>query len=179
MEVSKAALRSEIKQLKAQVDPERNMEHARRVFGVIEAMEEFKQAKTVLAFWSLADEIVTHDFIVKWADLKSIALPVVVGDNLELRLFTGKDKLVRSSNFSIFEPSKNKLVEPDQVDFAIIPGVAFDLQGNRMGRGKGFYDKLLPKLNKSLKVGIGYDFQLVERVPITEHDIAVDRVVCL
>jgi len=179
MKGAKAALRSEIKQKKAIVEPERNMEHARKVFGVIESMEEFKQAKTVLAFWSLADEIVTHDFIVKWANIKRIALPVVVGDNLELRLFTGKDNLVRSSNFSIFEPSKNKLVEPDQVDFAIIPGVAFDLQGNRLGRGRGFYDKLLPKLNKAIKVGVGYNFQLVGQVPVAEHDVAVDRVVCM
>lgn len=179
MEVAKTALRSEIKRQKELVGAERKMDHARKVFGVVESMEEFKQAKTVLVFWSLPDEIYTHDFIMKWAGLKHIALPVMVGDYLELRLFSSKESLVKSSNFSIFEPSKNKLVEPDQVDFAIIPGVAFDMQGNRLGRGKGYYDKLLPKLNKAIKVGVGYNFQLVGQVPVAEHDVMVDRVVCM
>lgn len=175
----KSVLRNEIKQLKALVEPEKNVEHARKVFAAVESMEEFKQAKTVLAFWSLPDEIFTHDFLLKWAVLKRIVLPVVVGDDLELRLFNGEENLVKSSNFSIFEPSKNDLVEPGEVDFAIIPGVAFDLQGNRLGRGKGFYDKLLPRLNGIVKVGIGYSFQLVGHVPHTEHDIPVDKVVCM
>jgi 5-formyltetrahydrofolate cyclo-ligase len=81
------------------------------------------------------------------------------------------------SFFGILEPKTGKLVDPAEIDFAIIPGVAFDKKGNRLGRGKGFYDRTLHKLTRAIKVGIAYEFQLIDSVPVSEHDIPVDKVI--
>ena len=174
----KKFLRKEIKQKKGLIDPYEAKRKASRVFAEIETLKEFNEANTILAFWALPDEIATQDFILKWSGQKRIVLPVVVGEELELRLFAGLEKLEQSNNFGIMEPKTGEIVSPSEIDFAIIPGVAFDKTGNRLGRGKGFYDRIMPQLKNILKVGIGYEFQLVDSIPIAEFDLPVDIVIC-
>ncbi len=174
----KNQLRKEIRQLKKQVDAEASKQKARIVFAEVETLEEFKQANVVLAFWSLPDELPTHDFVTKWSSNKKIVLPVVMGNDLELRLFEGGEQLEQSKHFGIMEPKTGKIVDPKEIEFAIIPGVAFDRKGNRLGRGKGYYDRLMPQFKEITKVGVGYEFQLVESVPVAEFDLPVDMVIC-
>jgi 5-formyltetrahydrofolate cyclo-ligase len=64
----------------------------------------------------------------------------------------------------------------EKFDLVLVPGVAFDLSGNRLGRGKGFYDQLLAKIS-GVKCGVGYDFQLLEKIPAEPHDAKVDFVI--
>lgn len=103
---------------------------------------------------------------------KNIILPVVVGDELELRLYRGPEDL-DISHYGIAEPTGRAFTKYDSIDIAIIPGVAFDSRGNRLGRGKGYYDKLLPHI-PSLKVGICFPFQLIEKVPADTLDVRMD-----
>ena len=174
----KKQLRKTIRQKKKMVGTEEAKAKSQLVFAKVEATDKFLEAKVVLAFWSLPDEISTHNFVVKWSTSKKVVLPVVVENNLELRIFTGTEMLVQSDGFGIMEPTTGQLVNPSDIDFAIIPGVAFDKKGNRLGRGKGFYDRLLPQLGKITTVGVGYEFQLVESVPVAEFDLPVDMVIC-
>ncbi|MGD9976309.1 MAG: 5-formyltetrahydrofolate cyclo-ligase [Bacteroidales bacterium] len=174
----KEQLRKTIRQKKKMVGTEEAKAKSQLVFAKVEASDKFLEAKVVLAFWSLPDEISTHNFVVKWSTSKKMVLPVVVENNLELRIFTGTEMLVQSDGFGIMEPTTGQLVNPSDIDFAIIPGVAFDKKGNRLGRGKGFYDRLLPQLGKTTTVGVGYEFQLVESVPVAEFDLPVDMVIC-
>ncbi len=173
----KKNIRKTIKSIRLSLSPIDAKRKAQQVFAEIESMERFRLAKTVLAFWSLPDEIDTHDFVIKWAAQKRIVLPVVVGDELEFRLYKGVEYLQKSSGFGIMEPKTGELVDPKEINFAIIPGVAFDLKGNRLGRGKGFYDRTLPKLINAVKVGVAYEFQLIDSVPVSEHDHPVDFVI--
>jgi len=174
----KRQIRKAIKALKLNLTPELARQKSAFVFAEIESMDTFRKARTVLAFWSLPDEINTHDFIIKWYSHKRMVLPVVVGDELELRLFTGLEQMERSSGFGIMEPKTGQLVKPEEIDFAIIPGVAFDPKGNRLGRGKGYYDRTMPLLKNAVKVGVAYEFQLIDSVPVSEYDIPVDLVIC-
>ena len=121
------------------------------------------------------DEVHTHEFIAKWAQTKRIILPVVVGDELELRLYTGPQDLTISS-YGIAEPTGELFTEYHSIDLAIIPGMAFDRFGHRLGRGKGYYDKLLPHIS-CLKVGICFSFQIVEEVPTDALDISMDVII--
>ncbi len=146
------------------------------IFNRLEALHQFKSADIILAYWSLSDEVSTHRFILKWAGTKKIVLPIVVGDTLELRAFNGMESLVTSTSFGIQEPKVEELVNPKDVDFAIIPGIAFDKKGNRLGRGKGFYDRFLKQTN-AFKVAVGYDFQIIDEVPVSSHDVPVDIVI--
>ena len=129
----------------------------------------FIAAKTVLLYYSLGDEVQTHDFIEKWYRQKDILLPVVKGDILELRRYTGPQNLQTGEAYHIEEPTGEAFTDYTQIDFAIIPGVSFDKNGNRLGRGKGYYDRLLPQLH-SYNVGICFDFQVSDEIPTESFD---------
>lgn len=145
---------------------------------VIERLEqtfEFQKAQCILMYHSLPDEVFTHEAIERWNGKKSIILPVVCGDELELRKYTRNEDM-HTGNFGILEPDSNILTDYSEIDLAVIPGVAFDTHCNRLGRGKGYYDRLLPKLNCP-KFGICFRFQMLEHIPSEPHDILMDKVI--
>lgn len=172
----KKVLRKVIKVKKSAFKKENYLIESDNVFSQIEKSPAFKDAKTVLAYWSLPREVETHRFVDKWYKHKKIILPLVVGDALELRVYSGPDSMVVGPSFGILEPQKGAIFTETTIDFGIIPGMAFDLQGNRIGRGKGYYDKLLKEINV-LKVGVCLSFQLVDRVPVDHYDVAMDLVI--
>lgn len=102
-------------------------------------------------------------------------LPVVVGELLELRLYTSSNDLAIGS-YGIAEPLGELFMDYTEIDLVVVPGVAFDANGHRLGRGKGYYDKLLPHI-PAPKMGICFPFQLVEEVPAEAFDICMDAVI--
>ena len=157
-------------------------------------MPSFKRAGCVLAYVSLPGEVDTAPLLAaasggempavhsgKVPSLPAaspsfrIALPCVVGDSLVLRQY---DPARMASGYrGIPEPGPDcPEIEPAEVDFAIVPGVAFDADGARLGHGGGFYDRLLGRLDCP-KVGVCFSWRLVERVPVLAHDMYVDTVV--
>lgn len=172
----KKELRRLIKERKKLFSPQQAALDSEIIFNKIEKFPQFQQADVVLAYWSLPDEVITHQFIKKWAGQKKFVLPIVVGDTLEIRAFNGLESMVTSQSFGILEPKTEELADPKAVDFAIIPGVAFDRKGNRLGRGKGYYDRFLKETN-AFKVAVGYDFQILDEVPVSSFDVPVDMVI--
>ena len=172
----KKALRIEIRQLKRTCPLEERRRKSLSVWEAVERDEVFQQAETVLAYWSMDDEVYTHDFVNNWAGSKTLLLPCVKGDELELRYFDGEERLQPGEGYAIPEPVGELFTDWGKIDLILVPGVAFDKSGNRLGRGKGYYDKVL-KLTGAYKLGICFDFQLVERVPVEPHDVKMDRVV--
>lgn len=137
----------------------------------------FKTACTVLIYHSLSDEVYTHNFLTQWHKLKRILLPVVVNNNLEIRIYQ-ENSAMQLGVFGIQEPVGPPFTEYDQIDLIVVPGVAFDCNGNRLGRGKGYYDRLFKQLlpYHAYKLGICFDFQKLEALPIEIHDVAMDEV---
>ena len=172
----KKALRIEIRQLKRACPLEERRRKSLSVWEAVERDEVFQQAETVLAYWSMEDEVYTHDFVKRWAGSKTLLLPCVKGDELELRYFDGEERLQPGEGYAIPEPVGELFTDWGKIDLILVPGVAFDKSGNRLGRGKGYYDKVL-KQTGACKVGVCFDFQLVERVPVEPHDVKMDRVV--
>lgn len=123
----------------------------------------------------MKDEVQTHSFIEKWSQTKKIVLPVVIGDVLELRLYTGPNDLAIGP-YGIAEPIGKPFTDYAAIELVVVPGVAFDTEGHRLGRGKGYYDKLLP-LIAAPKIGICFPFQLIEEVPAEPFDICMDAVI--
>lgn len=146
------------------------------ILAALEAHPAFKAADTVLLYHSLKDEVDTHEFIRKWSRLKRILLPVVVGDNLELRVYTGPEDLAIGA-YGIEEPTGARFTDYAAIGFIAVPGVAFDRNGNRLGRGKGYYDRLLPRIPAAYKAGICFPYQLVEEVPAEPFDIRMDEII--
>lgn len=172
----KKALRIEIRQLKRACPLEERRRKSLSVWEAVERDEVFQQAETVLAYWSMDDEVYTHDFVKRWAGSKTLLLPCVKGDELELRYFDGEERLQPGEGYAIPEPVGELFTDWGKIDLILVPGVAFDKSGNRLGRGKGYYDKVL-KQTGAYKLGVCFDFQLVERVPVEPHDVKMDRVV--
>ena len=172
----KKEVRRMIKERKKLFSPQQAIEDSDNIFEQVERLPQFIEAKTILAYWSLSDEVSTHKFVLKWAGKKRFILPVVVGDTLETRYFRGLSSLSTGSSFGIQEPKTEEIADPKEIDFAIIPGVAFDLKGNRLGRGKGYYDRFL-KQTGAFKVAVGFNFQILDQVPVDSYDIPVDLVI--
>lgn len=146
------------------------------ILAALEAHPAFRAANTVLLYYSLPDEVDTHEFVRKWSRKKQILLPVVVGEVLELRIYTGLEDLATGS-YGIEEPTGKLFTNYASIDFIAIPGVAFDGKGNRLGRGKGYYDRLLPHIPSAYKIGICFPFQIVEEVPAEPFDICMDEII--
>lgn len=136
----------------------------------------FKESKRILLYYSLHDEVNTHKFIEKWCDHKEIILPVVINEtDLELRVFKGKECLKKGA-FGILEPQGETFENYGAIELAVIPGVAFDNNNNRLGRGKGYYDRILCNID-CYKIGICFPFQFINHIPTGPFDIKMDQII--
>lgn len=135
----------------------------------------FQEADVILAYMALPDEVETRSFMDRWIGKKRFAIPLVDGDNLRLKLYD-KASLVRGY-MGIEEPGADaEEIRPEDISLALVPGVAFDRKCMRLGRGKGFYDRLLPDL-KCRKIGIAHSWSIVEEIPSDPWDVPMDRIV--
>ena len=172
----KKRIRREIRRLKNAVSLEEKTIRSKGILEKVEQLPEFAVAKTVMLYWAMTDEVQTSDFVIKWSASKKVILPCVNGNDLDLRVFRGEEDLISGENFGIPEPSGELFTDYDEIDLILVPGVAFDVENNRMGRGKAYYDKLLSSL-KAYKLGVCFDFQLLKSVPTDEHDIKMDGII--
>lgn len=147
---------------------------ADEVFDRLEQSAPFQLAEKILMYHSLPDELPTLRFLRKWQTRKRFFLPRVNGVNLEILPFN--ESRLELGAFHIEEPIGNETVDPSEIELMVIPAVAFDRKGTRLGRGKGFYDRLLCDC-KATKMGVGYDFQLFDELPREPHDVPMDVVV--
>ena len=140
-------------------------------------LPEYKKAQVIFCYCSVGSEPDTSEIIRRSIeDGKSVAVPRVCGrGKMEARIISGTSDL-RPGTFGIPEPSKKeKAVEPEEIDIAVVPGVAFSRDGSRLGHGGGYYDRFLPKV-KGLTVGIARERFLMDVIPCEEHDV---KVACL
>lgn len=251
----KKTLRQIVRQRLSDADPQALQAASAQIMHALEELPEFQTAQCVLLYWSLPQEVATHDFVERWYRRKQILLPVMHGEGLLLRPFTGRNNLVQR-RFGVWEPvnptdttteipspdqsestvntfpdssiatppdteharnchriahqaemssqpymgstATNKAVSTDnqstsathisakqtvpsdshtnmpQPDLIIVPGVGFSPRGERLGHGKGFYDRLLVETS-AIKVGICFELQLFDRLSTQPHDIPMDK----
>lgn len=149
----------------------------------LEALRQLRQhprlinADTLLLYSALQDEVPTQSLLDELvAQGKTVLLPRVVSDtDMELRQYTGLQDL-QVGAFGILEPTGKLFTDYEKIDVAVVPGMAFDKEGHRLGRGKGYYDRFLRLLPKTYKIGICFSWQLVDNVPTDEHDILMDQI---
>jgi len=140
----------------------------------------FKKAKTIMFYLSFGGEVKTEDMILGAKKLgKAVAVPVCEHNRMILRpcLLSHKANLVKGP-YGICVPAEKTFIDPKDLDLVIVPGLAFDEKGNRLGRGKGCYDHFLNTLpgNKN-SIGLAYDFQILPSVPVAKNDIHVNKVI--
>ena len=174
--MDKKELRAYIKTLKKQHTKEQLLEQSERILAKLEHHPDFIKAERVMLYSALPDEVQTQAFLEKWHLKKTIILPTVVGDDI-IPVEFGKDTAFAVGDFNILEPQN----EPYKGDFdlIIVPGVAFDRNGNRLGRGKGYYDRFLCQHLDVKRIGICFDFQMVDTIPTEPFDIRMEEVITL
>lgn len=150
-------------------------EQSSKVVAAVEQMPSFQSAKTVLIYYPTHNEVDLLSLIKRYKKEKTFLFPVVHRKTMTACPYEGNAKMHRGK-FNIPEPTTEPYV--GDIDLILVPGVGFDKSGNRLGRGGGYYDKFITRLGrKTLLVGVGYDFQLVEEIPANSWDKRLDYVV--
>lgn len=143
------------------------------ILAQLEQMTCFCEAKTILLYYPVNNEVDVLPLFKRYKD-KTLLLPVSHRKKMTASPFEGNEKMHRGK-FRIPEPTTPTFT--GNIDLIIVPAVAYDKQGRRLGRGGGYYDRFLKKYPNAMFIGVGYDFQLVEEVPAERHDQKVHRII--
>lgn len=176
--MDKKELRKQIRNRKRQFTADELNELSVPVMNRLLGMPEVINAKTILLYYSLPDEVNTHQTIELLARQgKTVLLPKVIdGENMEIRIYESPEDLTEGS-YGIMEPNGKLFTDYGKIDTAVIPGMSFDADNNRLGRGKGYYDRFLKNIPQAYKIGVCFDFQKEQNIPHDEYDIKMDTVI--
>lgn len=164
--------------LKGMFSAEQLKEQSEAVIARLQANPAFVAAQTIMMYYSLDDEVCTHELIDKLAAQgKTVLLPVVTSaEEMELRRYRSAGDL-QGGFFHIMEPVGEPFTDYEHIDVAVVPGMSFDTRGNRLGRGKGYYDRFLSRHPHIYKIGVCFDFQKMPGIPTEENDIKMDVII--
>ncbi len=134
--------------------------------------------QVVMCYWPLPDEVDIRPLINRLvAKGTTVLLPKVTDDvTMTLHRYTSSEDLAEGA-FHIMEPTGKPFTDWQQIDTILVPGVAFDAAGHRLGRGRGYYDRFLATCRQARKVGVCFPFQRVKEVPVEEHDVRMDDII--
>lgn len=173
--MNKDDIRDRVKARKSLLSQAEKAFAAKCVFDRLEQSAAFLLAENILLYHSLPDELSTREFLNKWSGRKHFFLPRVNGVNLDILPYDRSHMALGA--FHIEEPQGDDTADINSIELIVVPAIAYDKRGNRVGRGKGYYDRLLQS-TAATKIGVGYDFQLIsEDIPVEPHDVAVDIVI--
>ena len=175
--MDKKELRHKMRAQNRALSEEQRLEAGRLICLKIEELPTFRDAQCVGFFASLPDEPTTHEFFGRWAASRRVVLPRVEGD--EMNFYEFSPQTMTEGAFGIWEPTlEARPCDVAEIDLLIVPGVAFTLGGDRMGRGKGYYDKYLSRKGfRAVKIGVCFRHQIVDELPTEPHDVRMDGVV--
>lgn len=176
-EHAKRELRSRMRSVRALLPASARAERSRAATQRVIELTEFVGAQTIVAFSAIQKETDPAELLAAArASGKRVGLPRVVEELLALHEFRDVSELQEGA-FGVLEPSASApVIAPADVDLVIVPGLAFDVRGHRLGYGRAFYDRLLPSMTKAFRLGFAYDFQLVMELPNDAHDIPMHAI---
>jgi len=157
---------------------------SRVIFERLVGLPQYASARTVLCYVSFRSEVSTRGFIaLMWADDKRVVVPYCLARNLELFSFTNFSDLAPGT-LGILEPrpalrgQDQRKADVRELDLLVIPGLAFDRQGGRLGYGKGYFDRLLTRARPdALLAAVAFESQLFDSIPVQPYDVRVDAVI--
>ena len=144
-------------------------------------IEEIRKASTLMVYLSFGSEVLTDDLIRwGWEEGKRIVVPLCRPEGRELTpCLLGAFAELETGHYGIREPKADclRVVPPDEIDVVLVPAVAFDRRGYRVGYGGGYYDRFLPKVPRAARIGAVFACQIVPEVPTDRYDAQVERIV--
>lgn len=174
----KAQLRLKMMNIRTSLSTNEVQTKSNKIIEQFILLPQYMKAKTLLVYLPFKNEIDTKPLIKKsWQDNKRILVPVCQPEKKLLLSDLYSFNELKANKYGILEPAKEhqRSTPHEEVDLAIIPGVAFDYSGYRLGYGGGYYDRFLDNLLPDCtKIGLVFDFQLIDKVPTEPHDTRVD-----
>ena len=180
LRAEKKALRSKIIAARRKLTDNYRQRASNRMLTVFCALPDFKEPRKVLCYASMADEVQIRPLMEKWLSLGvTVALPHITGKGqMEAVSFTDFDSLVEGE-YGILTPDleKGEIIPPEELDLIIVPGIAYDTRGERLGMGGGFYDAYLARATKAKRIALAFSCQLVAKIPMEAHDVLVHKII--
>ncbi len=171
---AKQRMRELLIQKRRMLSAEERTAQSELILSQLEKMTVFREAKTVLLYYPKNNEVDVLPLFKRYKRDKVLLLPVTHRNGMTANPYEGNDKMHRGK-VGIPEPTTPPF--EGNIDVIIVPAVAFDKEGNRLGRGGGYYDRFLKKQTHATIIGVGYDFQLVDEVPVRKHDQKMHRII--
>ncbi len=169
------ALRALVEQKRRIMTKEQVEEQSALIMAQLEQMSAFREAKTVLLYYPIHNEVDLRPLLTKYKGQKIFLLPVTHRHSMEVRPYDGED-MMRRGRMGVPEPQTKTY--HGRIDLIIVPGVVFDQHRHRIGRGGGYYDRFLRKQLTAKKVGVCYSFQLKKHtIPHSWRDQKLDRII--
>ena len=180
LQAEKKTLRSEILAKRRALTAAYRQKASARIMDVFCALPDFQGHHKVLCYAPMADEVQLLPLVQKWLDAGvTVALPrIICKGKMEAVTVSSLADLVEGE-YGILTPelAKCQVVAPEELDLIVVPGVAFDTRGERLGMGAGFYDAYMVKAIKAKRIALAYSCQLVSAVPMEEHDELVNKII--
>ncbi len=173
----KQQLRKDIRQRKQQYSLEQREVWSKEIEQQLLDHPRLQTARVVMLYYALPDEVDTRHFVdTLLHEGKTVVLPKCVDkEHIEPRQYTGPDDLAEGI-YNLLEPVGKPYDALGDIELIIVPGMSFDEQGHRLGRGRGYYDRFLAQVPQAYKIGVCFDFQRVKQVPVDENDQVMDEV---
>lgn len=181
--MDKKVIREKILKKRANLPLNETLTKSKTIENKLFDTNEFKKANFIFSFISFKDEINTHEIIKNSINMgKRIGVPITVTKTKKMLVSEIKDfdRELEIGYYNILTPKKEftRIVSPEIVDLVLVPGVAFDRRGYRVGYGGGYYDRFFSSLNKDvIKIGLCYEMQVLPLIPFDSYDIPVDYII--
>ncbi|GFN34324.1 5-formyltetrahydrofolate cyclo-ligase [Tepidimicrobium xylanilyticum] len=180
--MDKKAMRKEILEKRSKLTEEEIREKSNIIKEKLMGLDKFKKSKFIFSFISFGDEVDTHNIIKEALNLgKRIGVPITVPEKRRLLVseLYDFDKELELGYYNILTPKKEYIreVDPKEIDMVLVPGVVFTPDGYRIGYGGGYYDRFFNKNDKLFKIGLCFDLQIAEKIPVDIYDIPVNCII--
>ncbi len=186
MEDRKNKIRKTVLEVRSLITQAEVYEKSCRIIQTLMGLDEFKNSSMLMCYVDFRNEVSTKGFIEQCLEMgKRVAVPLVYRDKSACKKIVAVeifdlDGSLEKGTFGILEPKAvdTNFVAPTDFDLIIVPGVAFDGYKNRIGYGAGYYDAFLVEIKDSCKtVGLAFDIQFVDEIPVEKHDVPLDIIV--
>jgi len=180
--LQKQRLREEILEKLHNISKEEKEKRVKHLKEKLFSLEEFKKAKCVMFYVSKHYEVNTHEMIDESIIMgKKVVVPITLKEEKILKPseLKNREKELVKSHYGIHEPHEKHIrpVSLEEVDLMVVPGLAFDKSGHRLGHGGGYYDRFLEKTPPDMTtVGLAFDFQVVQELPRYATDVPINRI---
>ena len=180
LEQQKARLRNQLRERLSRLKPEEKLKRSEEILERLYRHPSFLKARTLLIYLALPAEVQTRALVDEARKKeKKVYVPRVDPEKKRIWMIEVTDPEKLGPGFrGILEPpfDQTRIGDPKDLDLAIIPGLGFDRDGGRLGRGEGYFDRFLQEAQRAYKIGLAFECQIIEKIPRTSHDVVMDEV---